>query len=108
MRISDWSSDVCSSDLTEAHRPPGRAAEQLAVAHGDVAATHGHHRPAGHRLTLEGGPAALRLQPIGLDRPPGLQIDQREVAVIADGDAAFSGDVEIGRASWRESVCQYV
>src|SRR3546814_8352276 len=62
MRISDWSSDVCSSDL-------------------------------GHRLTLEGGPAALRLQPIGLDRPPGLQIDQREVAVIADGDAAFSGDV---------------
>src|SRR3546814_15481247 len=79
--------------LTEAHRPPGRAAEQLAVAHGDVAANHGHHRPAGHRLTLEGGPAALPLQPIGIDRPPGLQTDQRDVAVIPSGDAAFSGAV---------------
>src|SRR3546814_20025706 len=32
-RISDWSSDVCSSDLLVGHRAPRRRGTQVAVAH---------------------------------------------------------------------------
>src|SRR3546814_5863901 len=76
----------------EAHRTAGRAAEQLAVAHGDVAADDGGCLPAGDRLALEGRPAAFRLQPGVLDAALRLQVDQGEVAVVADGDAALAGD----------------
>src|SRR3546814_19301696 len=49
MRISDWSSDVCSSDLPHVDRP-GRRNHRLAVRHDDVAGgvalTHEVHHPA--------------------------------------------------------------
>src|SRR3546814_8298071 len=62
MRISDWSSDVCSSDLADA-----------ALGREGVARRHEHHR-------------------MGLDQRDGLD----------------AGMVQIGRASCRERVCQYV
>src|SRR3546814_5537874 len=66
MRISDWSSDVCSSDLVEdepqAEQPPllGR-----------------HHRVEGqldlHRIGLRGEPEPTRETPdVGVDRQAGL------------------------------------
>src|SRR3546814_12028536 len=96
MRISDWSSDVCSSDLGKVEksaqfsaalvrfrfRRTGRQARQrnfaqLNTLHVDRAV----QQPPG-------SPADLN----GRDRKP-------RALVIADD--------EIGRASWREGVCQY-
>src|SRR3546814_7213607 len=80
MRISDWSSDVCSSDLTA----PTSAAQASSWCNASRAAVFTASR---HGLTLADdsyiAPAALRVfDPCG----PG----------------------EIGRASCRERVCQYV
>src|SRR3546814_6746248 len=77
MRISDWSSDVCSSDLQEdgrQHRAPeidGPAQD------GEAVAARLEQQAAGQLLAQAAG---LRQQ----------------------------GDEQIGRASWRERVCQYV
>src|SRR3546814_12683094 len=76
MRISDWSSDVCSSDLLVAllQRCDGQSAALL-------------------EAWLD------RTQPA----------DWREqAAAMAAGDASAGRDGEIGRASCRERVCQYV
>src|SRR3546814_4559934 len=43
MRISDWSSDLCSSDLLEKTSPKSRASAEL-----DTGVTHGRHREARH------------------------------------------------------------
>src|SRR3546814_4430465 len=82
MRISDWSSDVCSSDL-RAHSVP------LAVEREQDSPPVGEDVPLGvtqHFLVerLDHEPAA---QPF--------QVQAREI-------------LEIGRASCRERVCQYV
>src|SRR3546814_14627103 len=85
MRISDWSSDVCSSDLDQRlmrHHPRDKAR---------AFGLFGVHHPAGeahfHRLRLaDRAGEALR-------------------AAHAGGDAEL--DFEIGRASWRERVGQY-
>src|SRR3546814_1468355 len=81
MRISDWSSDVCSSDL---HRE--RAEWQLDEhmcdrAVGDIVYDYARRLPIGRSVFL------------------GDHIDDLEAQVLA---------VEIGRASCREGVCQYV
>src|SRR3546814_7383216 len=68
MRISDWSSDVCSSDLE-----PRRTLLLLSSRHG-------------HRS----GEAAAYCHPAGL------------------GTGRQHAAIEIGRASCRERVCQYV
>src|SRR3546814_5761839 len=91
MRISDWSSDVCSSDLQYcgAHRP----------------------RPAGlppHHGAQDGQPVPLALRagrrlrlaraPLGATRPP-------RPGAIAPGTGWAT---EIGSASCRERVCRLV
>src|SRR3546814_3579849 len=66
MRISDWSSDVCSSDL-------------------------------GHRIDLLAEPA------------PGLGVGlARQEALAAELGIDLVPELQIGRASCRERVCQYV
>src|SRR3546814_19216762 len=100
MRISDWSSDVCSSDLPD--RRAGR----------------GHHRVGlDHVAVLEqrGDPA---IDP-AVQRADGAVADraaETEQALlehigtrVGSGDmtAAFESDREIGRATSRERVCQY-
>src|SRR3546814_1556468 len=90
MRISDWSSDVCSSDL--AALGPADAAHL--EAEGDVV---GHRHEREEREVLED----QRGRP--LVRP-----DAAHVAP-ADAHGALRGlEEEIGRASCRERVCQYV
>src|SRR3546814_1356457 len=84
MRISDWSSDVCSSDL--------------------VAGAGGGVDGGG-----DGVEARLRGLPLGQARAGDL-----EGADLGDGGADHAGEggvaapQEIGRASCRERVCQYV
>src|SRR3546814_7844968 len=67
MRISDWSSDVCSSDLARTVGEPELVARDM------------RHRPGGVAIGAEVGAAG--------------GVDRRE---------------QIGRASCRERVCQYV
>src|SRR3546814_3769470 len=68
LRISDWSSDVCSSDLSQRRGVGGHIGPAL-IDDADHAQRHAH---------------AAQHQPVGALRP------------------------EIGRASCRERVCQYV
>src|SRR3546814_9261523 len=91
MRISDWSSDVCSSDL----QVGTKALEQfLELRHHEDqqqgADTDRHRDHAG------------RVEQCLLD----LAL-QRFDAFLVGGDGIEHG-VEIGRASCRERVCQYV
>src|SRR3546814_1453557 len=90
MRISDWSSDVCSSDLNLPELLGIRKTAQCghAIGESDV---------LGSRLTAHGACSRLRVL---------LAQDARDVA----GCEAELGELirQIGRASCRERVCQYV
>src|SRR3546814_18901735 len=74
MRISDWSSDVCSSDLCPARRPRPRP------------------RPGRGRPMLFGSRSAAA----------------SALPCSSLPSSCASGSDEIGRASCRERVCQYV
>src|SRR3546814_9847461 len=79
MRISDWSSDVCSSDLYG----------------GDQAFDH------------QAGPGGIaqvdepRLRPVRIGLP-------QRARLFQFGDEGATGMDQIGRASCRERVCKYV
>src|SRR3546814_13469202 len=100
MRISDWSSDVCSSDLSSANLLDIRNfAEFVSVAVDETNAEHwllsdGHWviRLDLHDGTLLGGPLFLDYQ----------------IGGLADTGPKISALQQIGRASCRERVCQYV
>src|SRR3546814_15598173 len=99
MRISDWSSDVCSSDLHGQRGPTDQqsATVQDAYVVGDADSEVPRGRPARtHRMNP---PSALMTEPLRT-APSG---EQAKVMV-----AAISSGVKIGRASCRERVCQYV
>src|SRR3546814_10282808 len=84
MRISDWSSDVCSSDLL-------------------ICAFKQAFRPD--------EPVRLVLKSSYGDRHPAQMQELRDAAADANItiiDQVLSPDEEIGRASCRERVCQYV
>src|SRR3546814_5505328 len=95
MRISDWSSDVCSSDLVAKLQPEGFVRKIEA--------------DAGERAAL-----AERLDLISLDRLEA----KLHAKFVAGGPvvrvagrfqaSAVQSCVEIGRASCREMVCPYV
>src|SRR3546814_4663421 len=88
MRISDWSSDVCSSDLLPAQRK-----RQL----------RGRAGPGEGRVDV-GDEAVGVVQPV-----PDLAGGVTE-QVVREQLRLFGADAvtEIGRASCRERVCQYV
>src|SRR3546814_18004240 len=101
MRISDWSSDVCSSDLLALaildhghQRPSDRKAGAIERVHEACPLLAGRAATGVHTPRLEiaavGNGADLAIAP--LSRQPDLQII----------------GLEIGRASCRERVCQYV
>src|SRR3546814_12953906 len=110
MRISDWSSDVCSSDLD-----PGflrHCGDRRDVLHFEAQRTGGfekdhtglrrYHRADGFGIV--GGIEVARGDAVARERAgketPGRIIDGVE------GENFVAG--EIGRASYRASVCQYV
>src|SRR3546814_5504868 len=100
MRISDWMSDVCSSDLAAGRE----LALVLAFALGEVEAGEPPFREQGaHRLDLEHA-AGRPIRPFGI--VPEIVVAQR----IALGGAIEIGDrkPEFGRASCWERVCQYL
>src|SRR3546814_8895803 len=79
LRISDWSSDVCSSDL---------------LVRVDEAVARDGESGSGVRRCL----GELRCA----------QVDAERRQEIALADRPMGGAAEIGRASCRERVCQYV
>src|SRR3546814_19250512 len=96
MRISDWSSDVCSSDLFEVAQHLGESMVR-AIA---MDATEGLVR--GQEVTDTGRPITVPVGPQMLGRiinVIGEPIDERG-PVNANAD-------ENGRASCRDRVCQY-
>src|SRR3546814_4169380 len=90
MRISDWSSDVCSSDLDQDHAPVGQH-------HGgdDVVAD---TAVVGARTEME-----LLVVAEATLQPHAGELDRLRI-----GEALRQRHREIGRASCRERVCQYV
>src|SRR3546814_12433582 len=93
MRISDWSSDVCSSDL-----PPGRGGDPCYKAHNWFLFL--------YRFEELGGIFFSRTANFANHNDAfGLRIAQEHLQAI---DKIGATDREIGRASCRESVCQYV
>src|SRR3546814_12383145 len=92
MRISDWSSDVCSSDLPP--RAPRFGGDRGGFGDRGGYGDRGGFGDRGDRGGFGGGGFG------GGDRGP------RFPSVVAQGD--FFEAKEIGRAAWRERVCQYV
>src|SRR3546814_7338538 len=89
MRISDWSSDVCSSDL---------------LLGGSFNPAHG-----GHRAISLFAMGALELDELWWLVSPGNPLKPKEgMAPIKQRLASACRMAKIGRASCRERVCQYV
>src|SRR3546814_15127264 len=100
MRISDWSSDVCSSDLTGAISGCG-AADQVAQSLGAQIVSRDNismrQLPAPLQQTLATLQVGQTTQPFGAEN------EGISVLVLCGRDMP-----QIGRASGRERVCQYV
>src|SRR3546814_12551635 len=108
MRISDWSSDVCSSDLFEAAESAGvDLLFEAAVAGGIPIIRPLRESLVGERITRVMGIVngttnyiLTRMSEAGASYPDAL------AAAQALGYA--EADPKIGKASGRERVCQYV
>src|SRR3546814_10540355 len=89
MRISDWSSEVCSSDLVDDVACKGRepAGEQI-----------GRSVVVAERVHIDAAPRGRALQDRGI----------REFIFENTRRAMGARFTKIGRASCRERVCQYV
>src|SRR3546814_16867686 len=112
MRISDWSSDVCSSDLASA---ADLEAAQVAIV-GEVARTYFDLRGLQERLRVARENAdnqreTLRLVDARLDAGRGTGFDTARARAQLETTSARLPALEapeIGRASCRASVCRYV
>src|SRR3546814_6748953 len=97
MRISDWSSDVCSSDLA------GRRRMSILVGNGALYYLEEMERGADGAMTGFGFPEML----VGVyDRFTAG--DHDGAADLFDAYMPFIRCEQFGRASCRERVCQYV
>src|SRR3546814_12195981 len=97
MRISDWSSDVCSSDLLTTHRPEHRT---------DV--VHDQLRNFRRREMTAAIMAAFEHQ-VEHRLQPGTKAGRSVMGEMADPRRRLHQRFEeLGRASCRERVCQYV
>src|SRR3546814_20759489 len=123
MRISDWSSDVCSSDLLTG--PTAIAASTYAVAAAKVAV---EFAKTNDKLEIVGGGMGdvvldvdgvkalaalpsldeLRARIVGLVQAPATKVAQIAAAPAGHLARVFGASgAKIGRASGRERVCTY-
>src|SRR3546814_15498769 len=101
MRISDWSSDVCSSDLAERHDAPaldlGDREARVRAANVDRDDLFAHGSPL---------PVQMPVPMWNVAQPAAMQQGIAMRGVLRKEQPAGDGMAEIGRASWRERVCQ--
>src|SRR3546814_9066663 len=108
MRISDWSSDLCSSDLSFRHEVGGEVQRAGEVVWPDLGIDDRGGCPAvlGYQVVIDA-------QWLIVDQPGCLDLAGGGFGVCRtferqlDVAQRMTGK-EIGRASCRESVCQYV
>src|SRR3546814_12933260 len=102
MRISDWSADVCSSDLPD--DAPVLEVHPIPLERDDFTATAGKLELQPDRQRDD-----VMLQPLGFQMVK--MAEQLAHVLVADevgGLAVGEHRNKIGRASCRERVCQYV
>src|SRR3546814_18490705 len=99
MRISDWSSDVCSSDLAGFRRAALPCGDEGIVA-GEQGVEEERDRAAARTRYVDRAGGAR--QPKRIDEQSGMR------AVGERGRGRSEADAQIGRASCRERVCQSV
>src|SRR3546814_3381827 len=97
MRISDWSSDVCSSDLSNVYLDIGNANTVNANLLNDVTTV--------ESVVAYGaaGSSVFSATKMG----SGTSVDQQTIQALPSINGNIQ-DYKIGRASCRERVCQYV
>src|SRR3546814_15196468 len=105
MRISDWSSDVCSSDLQRQQRAEiAQRAAQLAQIYGEFLAP--RHRPgAPHPVTAPPGIGLKRQCPASPDRPPPVST-QRPTASRLKGVVLTPEELRVGTQG--VSTCRFM
>src|SRR3546814_17198177 len=106
MRISDWSSDVCSSDLLECHAFLGAEADALT----HIGAIDDKIGPVIGDATDKNVDVRIVGVPM-VDRDPieaGPEITRHVLHQVAREAAEIVHRTEIGSASCRERVCPYV
>src|SRR3546814_21069660 len=113
MRISDWSSDVCSSDLKITHRAVNHepfdqnrhGGEDFSPEHVLINREH-LERTSAMLLELPELTRAIFV----LRRVEGLKVKDvaARLGISVTSVERHMRVAEIGRASWRERVCQYV
>src|SRR3546814_3000672 len=91
MRISDWSSDVCSSDLT------GMSAPTLEALSGQAGIDDVRRALAGRRALSSPHGATVKLNP-----------DQQKRMIVFDTATIVADSDQTGSGSCRERVSQYV
>src|SRR3546814_14077521 len=102
MRISDLSSDVCSSELDVVQRLFHRGDDLWMLAHREIVV----RAPDGDRFRPVVPRKAARIRKISLVAQ---NVDEDAVAAFFVEAVDRPGEnIEIGRASCRERVCQYV
>src|SRR3546814_14040023 len=120
MRISDWSSDVCSSDLIEHFGRSQVSLEEIdaiklqiaAVTGATYRARDGKERVIGHTDILVVAPYNAQVNALRAALPPAVRVGTvdrfqgQEAPVCLVSMTTSSG--EIGRASCRERGSQYV
>src|SRR3546814_19730058 len=110
MRISDWSSGVCSSDLhpAPAELPKARGNFQGEYASSALSVDVSYSTPVEHHNPMEPHASTVLYQPDGSlhihDKTQGTQHCQAYVQQVF----GLEKDHELGRASCRERVCNYV
>src|SRR3546814_2437876 len=108
MRISDWSSDVCSSDLKSMH------IHILGICGTFMGGIAVLAKEAGFRVTGCDAnvypPMSTQLEAQGIELIEGFSPEQTDLNpdIYVIGNVVSRGNPQIGRASCRERMCQSV
>src|SRR3546814_10595388 len=103
MRISDWSSDVCSSDLTP---PPQRAIARAMLPHGKVGRGDGEFPSAVKAI----GRSAGRSATAAAAYRAGVEITDERTGLVHDytRKQGVEHSEQLGRTACRDRGCAYV